>query len=215
MKNKRSIFVLAALFALCGAVAASAQVSLGARMGINSAAASIHLSYGDSYQTSRRIGLVTGIALEFGLVGPLSVRFEPQYVQKGYRLQDDYLGDELTVVGHIDYVELPMLLKGAWDIGRVSLFAFAGPNIGVRSSAEVAELFPDSTEVSSVEYATKDFDVALDLGLGIGYKVNPTAMVIADVRYSYGLVNIDNGGRGDIYQSRDIKVMLGMMFMLQ
>lgn len=215
MTKRRSALVLAALLGLCAVPAATAQVSLGARIGVNSAAADIHLSYGDVYQTGRRTGLVTGIALEVGLFGPLSAQFEPQYVQKGYRLQDVYLGNDLTVVGKLDYVELPMLLKGTWQIGRISAFGFAGPSIGVRSSAKVAEMFPDSTEISKVDYATKDFDLTIDVGGGLGYQVNPTTTVVGDVRYSHGLINVDNGERGDIYRSRDVKVMLGMMFLLQ
>ncbi len=215
MTKRRYAIVLAALLALCGASAAPAQVSIGARIGINSAAADIHLSYGDAYQTGRRTGLVTGIALEFGLLGPLSVQFEPQYVQKGYRLQDVYLGNELTVVGKLDYVELPMLLKGTWQMGRISAFAFGGPSVGMRSSAKVAEMFPDSTEISKVDYATKDLDLTIDVGAGLGYQVNPTTTVVGDIRYSHGIINIDNGERGDVYRSRDVKVMLGMMFRLQ
>jgi len=214
MSVTRATFFLTALFLVIGATSSKGQVNLGMRMGVNSAAAAIHLSYGDSYYTGARAGLIAGIAMEFGLFGPVSVQFEPQYAQKGYKLQEDYLGNPLTVVGKLDYVEMPVLLKGTWRIGRVRAYAFCGPNPGFRSSAQVAQMFPDSTEISSVNYSVKDFDLALDAGVGLGFLVNPTTTFVADVRYSHGLVNVDNGHRGNDYRSRDLKVMLGMMFEL-
>lgn len=210
MKSIHALPVLAVLFFL-GAAAASAQVNLGVRMGVNSASAAIHLSYGDSYNTERRIGLVAGLAMEFPLAGPLTLQFEPQYAQKGYKLQEDYLGNPLTVVGKLNYVEIPMLLKGTVHFGSLSAYGFVGPSVGFRSDVQVAQMFPDSTEISSVDYSVQDFDLALDAGAGIGIRINPTTTFVADARISHGLINVDRGGGND-YRSRDMKFMIGMMF---
>src|SRR5690606_16789409 len=49
MSVTRATFFLTALFLVIGATSSKGQVNLGMRMGVNSAAAAIHLSYGDSY----------------------------------------------------------------------------------------------------------------------------------------------------------------------
>lgn len=187
-----------------------AQIRIGPKIGVNSATADIQLRFGESYRPSPRKGLIFGAVINADLGGPLSLQFEPQYVRKGYRLDDTFSAKPLTVIANLDYVELPIVLHGAMTFNKFSAFAFAGPNIGFRMAAKVSSVLPNSVETNHVEYSTKDFDLALDLGAGVAFQLNPTTTLFTDARISRGLINIDR--MGDSYHSRDLKVAVGLLF---
>jgi Outer membrane protein beta-barrel domain len=191
----------------------SAQVQIGPKIGINSASADIELRFGESFRPSPRKGLIFGAVINTNLWGPFSLQLEPQYVRKGYRLDDTSSGEPLTVIANLDYVELPVVLHGAIEFDKVRAFAFAGPNIGFRMAAKVSSVLPNSVETNHVEYSTKDFDLSLDVGAGVAFQLSPTTSIFTDARVSRGLINIDR--MGDSYHSRDLKVSVGLLFSME
>ena len=192
---------------------AQAQISIGPKVGINSANALIHVDEERNPPTTSRQGFIVGGVLEFGLSGALSIQIEPQYARKGYRLDDTFALQSFTVIANLDYLEMPMLVKATWKTGGFRAFAFAGPNIGFRVSAQLSSVMPNSVETRHVEYSTKDIDVALDLGGGIGFDMGKNTTFYTDARLSHGLTNIST--RRDSYHSRDFKVAVGLQFAME
>jgi hypothetical protein len=202
--------MVTAIFMACMGFNLQAQVRIGPKIGINSANADISLHYGESVKPSARKGLIVGGVINVGLGGPFSLQVEPQYARKGYRLDDTFSGKPLTVIANLDYVEVPVVLHGALTFNKFSAYAFAGPNIGFRMAAQVSSILPNSVETNHVEYSTKDFDLALDLGVGVEFELNRTTSLFTDARLSRGVINVDR--MGDKYHSRDLKVSVGLLF---
>jgi hypothetical protein len=163
--------------------------------------------------TTSRQGFIIGGSIQFGLGGPFSFQLEPQYARKGYRLDDTFALQSFTVIAKLDYMELPILVKGTWRAGGFEAFAFAGPSIGFRVSAQLSAVMPHSVETRHVEYSTKDIDVALDLGGGVGFEVGKNTTLYTDARLSHGLTNIS--ASRDSYYSRDFKVSVGLQFAME
>jgi hypothetical protein len=210
MKRLLPAMLVMAMVVTVGTTVLPAQIRVGPKIGINSASADIKLRFGESYRPSPRKGLILGAVINVDLGGPLSIQFEPQYTRKGYRLDDTFSGKPLTVIANLDYVELPIVLHGTVTFKKFSAYALAGPNIGFRMAAQVSSVLPNSVETNHVEYSTKDFDLALDLGAGVSFQLNPTTTLFTDARISRGLINIDR--MGDSYHSRDLKVSVGFLF---
>lgn len=214
MNNAVHMLAGAALICLAFILPSSvvAQVEIGAKIGINYASADIELTYGESSKPSIRRGFLMGAVMDVGIGGPLSLQFEPQYVRKGYRLDDTSAGDNYTVILNLDYVEMPVLLKGSWHWDKFQAYAFAGPSLGFRMAAQVSSVFPNSYETRHVEYSTKEIDLSLDLGAGVGFQVGPHATLFTDARISRGLIDISTDAHS--YHSNDFKVGVGILFAL-
>jgi len=210
MMNRGVFHVLAAIALSAAAPGLNAQtLSAGVYGGVNIARAETSLD-GSSPQT----GLVVGAAFEVELFSPLAFRAEAQFVQKGGTLEfTSSQGFPSTSADYtLNYLELPINLK--FDIGseQIPLYVFAGTTVGTLLSAVAREETEGSD--SDVGDAFKSFDLSLDLGGGIGYRLASHLTTVADIRYSLGLTDIAKESNqllaADSWKTRNIKIVLGL-----
>ncbi|MFI5251900.1 MAG: porin family protein [Bacteroidota bacterium] len=200
---QRTLNLILALFitTLLMGVNAHAQKSIriGFDAGINFANLTNSI-FGDDYKATRN-GLVIGGLAEIGIADGWYIQLEPKYIQKGAQVGGyifGTLGPEssglIVSVLKMDYLELPVLIKARLATGSFKPFLFAGPNIGCLISAKrVFEGDVDIQGMSSFDVRSnfESFEISLDFGAGGEFQVLPAISLLADIRYSYGLNNVN------------------------
>jgi len=182
---------------------ASAQFRIGARGGINIATLSVSVDdfYWEQSRISSYVGPAFGGIMQIDFSGPVFLRIEPMYVQKGTNHRVDYyvyVGPPGSIVQplKLEFLQLPVCLGLQIGDGPLRPYLFAGPNIGYMLTRG---------------YSRTDF--ALDAGLGAAYDLSEICSVLLDVRYSAGLNNLNSEDPGaPELRSRGIQPMVGVLF---
>ena len=164
---------------ICSGVPIVAQgLSVGVKGGGNFA----DVKFEDSDATTARWFPVIGLFAVFSPHWGVSLQPEVLYSMKGARLG----GSDAPTSLLIDYVETPVL-------GRVSLKAFgrrlyvvAGPSFAVRVRARTRTEFSGATEEIDIGDQVRRFDFGIAGGAGVEF-----GSLVFDVRYTYGLTDID------------------------
>lgn len=163
-------FLLAALAALLVGPAAQAQVSFGARAGLNVSSFS-----GDDAPANGdpRLGFSGGLTADMPVTPQLSIRPEVLYSMKGETDGNATLA--------VDYIEVPVLLAYEAPATATGLMigAYAGPSLAFKVSEELDGSFGS---VDSDVFRSTDIGAALGATVGAG----PFAV---DARYTLGLMD--------------------------
>jgi len=231
--TRATILFLSLLILLVKATDISAQVGTraGAVIGGNIASASFTSSM-EGVSQSTRTGLLLGGIVEFGFSDNVCLRAEPMYVQNGAAITIVYssASPSYKEIYELEYLELPVHVKLQTGTGAVRPYIFGGPNLGILLAASVTEEIPPpvGTLEESRQSGTQDIkdeisstNFVFDFGGGLTCDVSPTIQLQMDVRYSLGLSNIakppdpnDQSFQPDSWKSRDIKVLVGILFAL-
>lgn len=148
----------------------------------------------DIGDTSARTLLSGGIYAEFPLMPFLSWQPELNLIQRGYQVGDeDVLGS--TKIG-LSYVEVPVFLKGSFQIFDTTLAMLAGPSIGyitggtqsVRSMNLQRGLFDRTDELNLDTY--NRFSFGFNLGASVGWHLTSSVMLTGGLRYYWGMTNV-------------------------
>jgi hypothetical protein len=184
---------------------AQSSIRIGLVSGLNIANAYVSTS---AFSTSTRTSLMIGAIVQTPIVEPFFVRGEMRYTPKGAIatfVQNNPAG---PVVYKMDYIEIPLTLaikpssKG---------FLFVGPDLGFLIAAKAGN--------ENMKQFTKFIDFAIDAGGGLIFALDKPTSVFADLRYSYGLLNIIRSTEHPdevlrIWKSRDVKLSIGVLFSL-
>jgi|GEM_PF-1250956 len=213
------LFLLSLLFATYGA---HAQQRLGIRVGMNFANVSIKqsdetVSASPDLFTSVSPGFLIGGALEIGLNNHLALQIEPQYVRKGAHIMTPLTPTtELTSWLRLDYIELPVVLKGMMKVRKTTIYGLIGPSVSYNIGAKYDARIEDSTFVGDFRNSFNSADLTLDIGAGFGFDISPNVAFVADCRYSMGLINTlreyNPSGSTGYQRSSDMKVAMGLLF---
>ena len=166
-------------------VSASAQLTFGARAGLNLANVS-----GDVEDNSMLIGFQVGAIADYALSDAFSVQTGLLLSQKGAKYE---MGDE-TAKATANYLEIPIHGVYALDMGGNTLQLFAGPYIGVGLFGKITS-DAEGWEDIDMEFVSDAKDVEdaapvsmLDYGVnfGVGYKMNNIQI---QAQYGLGLAN--------------------------
>ncbi len=164
-----------------------------------------------------------GVGLEIHVFGPLSIAFQPTYLQKGDILQgllfyDASTGEtyEGTATTTMTFFEMPLLVKAGIAFESVKPYLIAGPSLGLLLSAGESD---DVPAVGNRDLNVKDMISPADFGLlfggGMEYTVSPGTAVTVDFRYSLGLRDLARGQSSDVVhramKSRGIVITLGIL----
>jgi hypothetical protein len=155
-------------------------------------------------------------------MGPLQLRAEGYYRQKGARgldeFQDAALAGQTVEVG-IDYVEVPVLLR--FDLPGLGqrLFPYleAGPafawrincGISVDAAASTSQSSCDDLNGDNLEETLKEYEQGLVLGGGFDMPIMRIGSINIDARFTRGLSRLSEG---DEVRNRALSVMLGYSF---
>lgn len=192
------------LLATLVAVPASAQESLsfGVKGGLNIASANVE-AVGFDISPDSRTGLVAGLFVHYPLREQIGLQIEGLYSQKGAKV--DELGIEVDL--RLDYLEIPVL-------GRFGIRASDDAFVHVVAGPAFAFKLNDSLDVSDFfgfdEIDIKPFDAGIAVGGGVTFR-----NVVVDVRYTHGLVNINDEETLDDFlevKNRAFSVTVGWQF---
>jgi hypothetical protein len=173
----------------------------------------------ENENTDTRTGFVGGVYGKFGINDVFSIQPEVLYSRKGASSTDE--GVELDFI--LDYIEVPVLLVYNFPV-ETSAFSpslYAGPAVSFEAKCEVEATEPgvsltvDCEEVADVSdgevvIETKGVDFGLVFGGGIDITAG-SAVLVFDVRYNYGLTDIDDTGMVEV-KNRAFSIMGGIGF---
>lgn len=213
---KKLLIVFGVAATLAAAAPLSAQRALGFRAGASLANLSIDAS-GEEPDLSSRTGFLVGAYMDIPLSGNLF--FQPGFgmTQKGAEISED----EGTFGLHLDYLEIPLLLKYAFpSSGSLGVHLMAGPALGFELSCNVsfeaegisADVACDEGEEQDIEIATKSFDVGALLGGGISFPMGGVRLTIEGF-YNMGLTNLlEDASDDDSAKNKAIYLTGGVAF---
>lgn len=166
-------------------------------------------------------GYILGLMFDKDLLGPFSLETELLVTQRSFSDAVTFpnsspnASNAETWAEKLTYLQIPILLKISPIDGSFSPYVFVGPNIGFKLSASAITDSTGQSQTADQNTLFKTLDLGLDAGGGLSVKVLPFLFLFADVRYTFGLVdvynNVTTSGAGDL-KSRDIKWTGGLMF---
>jgi opacity protein-like surface antigen len=192
-----AVFVLAVL--LIPEAFAQGPFELGVRGGYNSSNATFDPDPYTVPGTSKSAGsgFWVGGAAKLPLSDVLAIATEPRYIQYALKVQVVSAGEAATVNTKVAYLEIPLFLNAGVGTEHVRFFGFAGPQLGLRLSAnEDVDYAGMTTRSADIKDQFKSTSIGLAAGAGIEYKVASDVAFVADARYSRDLSNVSNAPAG-------------------
>ncbi len=198
-----------ALGALVLAAPATAQMTIGAKGGLNFATASLTVSDTDlspGTRSSYHGGAVIGIQVGSGFAIEGQVRFTGKGFDPGAA------GSGVDNGLAMDYFEFPILATFTFprDPSLLAARVFAGPSVGIRASCNLGDQIDQTgfTDCDGDLSKTFDFSAVVGAGIKIGRGLGG---FIVDVSYDYGLLDITASGQEASVRNRNLLVSAGFI----
>ncbi|MDE3258589.1 MAG: outer membrane beta-barrel protein [Gemmatimonadota bacterium] len=211
----RNILISALTLAAINLPAATpAQTTLAIRGGLSRATLSGVPTEGVPESALKaRTGLSVGASATIPVQDNFGLRLDGGYVQKGYRAEQQGLEANY----YIDYIELSGL--GAINLtpagSPASADLFFGPSFAFKTACEASGTISLGGETSSFSETCGDDVSGIDLGItggvGVGIPVSEQMTLSVDLRYTLGLLSIDETGEEDV-KNRNLILQVGVGF---
>lgn len=188
---KKTAIFIAALFVLVNAKAQ--KIHFGIKGGVNAS----NLNYDNNTNTDSKIGFNLGVLAHLHASKTWAVQPEVIYSLEGASYKTISQG---TTHINLNYINVPVLLQYMFHNGfRLE----GGPQIGFLVNAK--------TKTPNVSVTNNSFEsTAISIPLGIGYLTSSGLGL--DVRYVFGLSNINEDKNGPIVQSNVFQLGLFYQF---
>lgn len=186
--------------------------SFGARIGINSATINVSDdASGFEIEPDSRIGLNIAAILNVGITEDFSIQPELNFLQKGFKVETDFFENNIT----LNYLEVPILAKYAFGSETIQGFVLGGPAVGYAISGKLKEEFNGESNEEDIDFeedGIKRLDFGFDIGGGLGI-VTESATIFVDIRYLFGIANIDDEDSNDgSIRNRGLNIAVGALF---
>jgi hypothetical protein len=204
---KKLAILLALLFVVAsiGDAAAMGLGSKGIKGGLNLASHSGDDT--DEYHKTRT-AFAAGAFLELNTPGPVAIRPEVLFSQKGYKWDD---GD-WAETGKFSYLDIPVLIKYKIQTpGTVTPNLFVGPVVSFLLSAKVDSEYEGESETTDVKDDAKSTDFGAAIGGGVDINLGANTVTF-DVRYVLGLSKIDDTETAYDVKNSVISFLVGFGF---
>lgn len=172
---------------LVSSAPAQAQVDL--RPGVRAGATFMKFGGENTSEVTRRTSYTVGGYLLANFEGPYALQPELNFIQKGGESVDG----ATARTAKLSYIEVPVL--GKWQFsrtGRGASVLFAGPSLGINVGAEREASNGTTSTTTDISDEANTFELALQAGIGAEYSLD-VGRLSADVRYAYGLTNVEEG----------------------
>ena len=153
------------------------------------------------YFNSARIG----IHGEYKMNDKLSIKSELNHTQNGFRMSEGTsakilsqsipIGVEATT--HLNYIEVPLLLKYSFGNKRLSYYAEAGPSasygINGKIKSQATALLDFNLPEVNINFSDDPYRrvlVGANAGMGLSYQVKDDLDITATMRYTGSLTNL-------------------------
>ena len=151
-------------------------------------------------------GMIFGVFYSLNL-GLLTVQPEVYYSRRGAKIVEG--GDSL--VFRFNYLEVPILFKKGFLRGPAHPVVFAGPYGSYLLSAKSVLKFEDAKVITDINDEIKNIDLGFIFGGGLEIQLE-VAKLIAEVRYTLGLLNFDNEAVAYTYKNKGFSILFGIGF---
>jgi len=205
-----------------------AQVKIGLMGGMNFSGATNKQLY--FYNPQGELKSTFGGIIELPVNNNLSIRFEPQYSEKGTSCNPvNLLFFSPKAFLDLSYIEIPVLFN--YSVGEtLKPYIFAGPSIGFNTGSNFGiEGALIDIAFNADDFIT-DYELSFNLGGGLSYKVDELISLFIEAKYVFGLTNVlENGNKmfelgdntynfdlpgGSNYKNRSFQLTVGFSFPL-
>mgnify|MGYP001561762886 CR=1 FL=1 len=211
MRKSRVLAITGFVISLLCAYPLSAQVGL--KGGVNFSTLSQKGAGLVSFSWGSAAGFTLGAFYTVNINEYLAFQPELFYSKKGGKLEGGILGVLGSKSIAIHYLELPLFLKLKFPTqSRVNPNLFVGPYLSLKLS-DKGEIKVLGIELEEELVGIKSSDFGLVFGGGVDFNVK-NAIVILDIRYDLGLVNIVEPilGIENEMKNRSLILMVGVGF---
>ena len=160
---------------------------------------------------------VAGLTARYISQKHFGILVELNYSLRGWKERQDMVLQFNRYSRSLSYIELPVMTHIYFDLGkRVRLVGNLGPQIGWNTGEKVLEkelgIPPDGKPSYPVYYkddflVQRKFDYGITGGLGLEVRTGIGSFIL-DGRYYFGLSDIFNNTRADVFQSSHHQVIL-------
>jgi hypothetical protein len=186
LMNKLLLILLILIITGSGWQIAQAQVSFGVSGGIS------RFKVGGDAPPDGSYGNLTGVSfgglVDIRLFPVVVLSFQPSFIQKGTKIAYEVRGqDELvdSVDVRFNYLALPLMVKVSTRNAR--WFVSSGLDFGYLLDSQ----FKTSDQETEIDSLMNDFDLAVNLGVGVLVKMK-RPQVFIELRYSQSLTDVNN-----------------------
>jgi len=203
------------LFAFLGSTL-SGQ-SLAVKGGLNLANVNISADGEDAQDTDSRTSFNLGLMADFPLGNVLSFQTGLIYQNRGFKTEMpiDFFGQVFNteVTSKVTYLDVPLTVKGNFDLGQIGLYVYGGGYVGVALSGETESKASaggmSETNTEDIEFGDDGQLKRLDFGALIGAGVEFNSIFV-EVSYGLGLADIANDDIDDLSnKNRLLSLSLG------
>jgi hypothetical protein len=192
-------YLSAALLIICLSISVLAQDSkfeLGVQGGPS--ITSIRYLNGERKAFKSAAAFSGGFFFQYNLNKTFSLRIDPSYEQKGYKIKNDFTDSQGNVTGegkvrgNFDYITLPLLLRASVG-NKVKYFVNAGPYMGLllyQNNIVQKPLFEGAKRTFSNTNAYKTTDIGITAGIGLTIPIKDKFALSLEIRNNLGLMNI-------------------------
>lgn len=228
----KKISILLSLIALT--VCAEAQTFI-PKAGISLSKLAADGEDSEEFEPKNKIGFTIGVGYNIELSDVISLQPELNFIQKGFRIDESLEEDgyEVSVKSKLtmNYIEIPLLVKATF--GESTKFFFsAGPSLGIgmggkmKTEASVNYMGTSFSETSEGKVHFGDepenpeenevyIPERLDIGLQVGAGVIIIEKIMIDVRYGYGLTNLNGDDTDGSSYNRAFQFTVGVPLSLK
>jgi hypothetical protein len=189
--------------------------SLGMKVGVNMSTMS-NLDWPENYDNMSKIGFLFGFLGEYRFNKYLGLQMELLYSPKGLKVKATESGVTVKVWESINYLEIPLLIKGSIPAGPVVIYGNIGPYLGIGLTAKIGS-DPDTGDFEDPKFeegGLSRIDFGLCFGAGVGFKIK-RSLLFLDLRYGLGLTDVNDiadADKGDNYKkncNRNFGIAIG------
>lgn len=199
MKNY-ILFIAVSLIFLTSLRVNAQNYQIGLIGGIN--VAKLNEKDADADYNNRTCFGIGGI-LEFNVEEKFAICFEPMYLQKGAKMEEEEGGIKIKGESKLAYLEIPVFFKVPLGTGSTRPYIMAGPTFGILMSSKLKA----SVMGIDIEVDSKDLNKSIDFGFGLGGGLSfpiGNNMLFIEARYTLGLADIVKEGEIEVGGEKEI-----------
>jgi len=151
-----------------------------------------------------------GITVRYISQNHFGLQLELNYSQRGWKERFDTTTHMNRYARSLTYLEIPLLTHIYFHLGKpVRMFFNLGPQIGLYLGAKELEREVNDPESDTSYYDLQvqhKFDYGLKGGMGLEFRTKAGSFIL-EGRYYYGLSDIFNNTRADLFQASHSQVI--------
>jgi hypothetical protein len=191
-----------------------ADNSLGVELGANFSSISFNPGLVNNSTPSGTTQFLIGALADWGLQDIWYLETELRYNSYGTSIATTTGGSTTTLTETASYLEVPILIKAKFNMGQFFPYVMAGPNFALKISENLASNGTSFTPLFGSAFRSPN--LSLDLGAGAEVPFAPGFSGFAQIRYSFGITNIDTNNNptevsGTTYRTGGFQIALGAM----